>query len=170
MRSSLRRYLLVRVALPALVLNIAINAVIGAVVFPAAHDVPVLGLVSACADTLVSSFFIGFLTMIGVASQARFEARAGRVQGFGSRRWWLAWSLKHVFASAIALGAIWFVLFGLPAAAVLQARWSGAMPRDVFLVFKVAFAAIFGVLAALVAAARGLAAEGGEVESANDSP
>jgi hypothetical protein len=42
------------------------------------------------------------------------------------------------------------------------------MPRDVFLVFKVAFAAIFGVLASLVAAARGLAPEGGEAESASD--
>lgn len=168
MRSSLRRYLLLRVALPALLLNVAINAVIGAAVFPAGRDVPVLGVVSACGDTLVSSFFIGFLTMIGVASQARFEARAGRVRGFGSRRWWLAWSLRHVFASAIALGAIWFFLFGLPAAGILQARWVGTMPRDVFLAFKVAFAGIFGVLAALVAAVRGLAAEGGEAEPVRD--
>lgn len=169
MTSSLRRYLLLKVAIPALLVNVAINAVIGARVFPAGHDVPVLGVVSAWGDTLVSSFFIGFLTMIGVAWQARFEARAGRVRGFGSRRWWLAWSLKHVFVSAIALGAVFFLLFGLPAAELLQVRWSGTMPRELFLAFKVAFAGIFGVLAALVAAMRGLAAEGGEAESVQDS-
>jgi hypothetical protein len=159
MKVSLARYMAVKVILPAAIINTGISALAGSGAFPPGHDVPLIGNPSACADTLVASFLIGFFTTVGVAPAARTEARAGRIRGFGSSAKWLDWSRKHVFPSALVMGALWFLLFGLPTAKLLQWRWTGTMPRDVFLEFKCAYACVFGVLAAVITALVGLAPE-----------
>jgi hypothetical protein len=159
MRSSLARYLLVKVILPAGLINVGISALAGAGAFPAGHDVPLLGNPSACADTIVSSLLMGFFTMVGVAPGARMEARAGRVLGFGHPAKWLDWSRKHVVPSALILGLLWVILFGIPTARFMQLHWPGTMPRGVFLQLKCAYAGVFGVLAAIITALIGLAPE-----------
>jgi hypothetical protein len=157
--SSIAEYLTLRVVLPAALLNVGISALAGASAFPAGHPVPLLGNPSACGDTLVSSFLIGFFTMVGVAPAAGREARGGRVRGFGWKHRWLTWVKKHPFWSAIIAGALWLLLFGLPAAKALQWRGGDSLPRGAFLAFKVSFTGIFGVLAAIAAGLIGLAAE-----------
>ncbi len=159
MGSSRARYLFVKVLIPALLVNVVIATLAGIVTFPAGREVPIHGNVSAVVDTLLGSFFIGFLTMIGVAPVARVEARAGRVRGLGWKGAWLTWSPKLVLVNAALLGVVWLVLFGLPAAHALEARWPEAVPRDVYVIFKASFTGAAGVAAALVAALRGIAAE-----------
>jgi hypothetical protein len=159
MRSSRSRFFLLRVILPAALLNAVINGILGAAVFPAGHDVALLGIRSVGADTLVGSFLMGFLTFIGVAPPARMEARSGRVRGFGGRGSWLAWPTKHPLLSAAGLGVLWVALFGVPAMKELLADGALTMPRGEFLAFKVEYATVFGVLAAIVSALIGLAPE-----------
>ena len=159
MKTSVARYLLVKVLIPAAVLNVVINALIGAAAFPAGREVPLLGVVSACGDTLVSSFFIGLFTMLGIAAAAGVEARAGRVRGFGSRRRWVAWCREHVVWSGVVLGVLLVLLCGLPTTSWLQTRWAASMPRDLFIAFKSGYAGVFGTLAALVCALLGIARE-----------
>ncbi|MGO8998185.1 MAG: condensation domain-containing protein [Polyangiaceae bacterium] len=159
MKSTLGRFLITKVLIPAAVINAGISALAGAATFHAGSPVPLLGNPSACGDTLVASFLMGFFTMIGVAPAARLEARAGRVRGFGRSEGWLVWTRKHVVLSAIALGILWVLLFGLPSAKMLQRLWTGTMPRDAFIAFKVAYALVFGVLAATLSAIVGLGSE-----------
>jgi hypothetical protein len=158
-RISLARYLLVRVAIRVAVINTVVNGLVAMAAFPAGRDVPLLGRMSACGDTLLASFLVAFLTMAGIAPAARRAARAGRVPGLGRKAPWLAWSIRHVLVSAIAVGALSVVLFGLPAARLLQSIWTHAMPRAVFIAFKAGYTGIFGALAAVVAALVGVATE-----------
>jgi hypothetical protein len=156
--ASLADYFVMKVVLPAAVGNVGLGFLFGALTFPAGRLVPILGAVSACGDTLVSSFFMGFITMILVAPTSAMEARGGRVRGFGLGARWLLWARKHRIGSAFVLGVLWLVLFGFPAVRWLQAGGE-TLPRATFLAFKAGFAGVFGILAAIVAAVVGLAPE-----------
>jgi hypothetical protein len=158
MKTSLARYFFAKLFVPALVINAVVAGLLSLGVSRAGREVPLDGPLGAREGTMVASFAVGFLTLLVVAPFARLEARAGRVRGLGVEGGWLAWSAVNVVVSATLLGAAWLLL-SFPATSALESRWPAAMPRNAFVLFEAAFAGVCGVLAAFVAALRGISAE-----------
>jgi hypothetical protein len=156
---SLSRYLLLKIFLPALVVNVVVNDLAGKGIFPPGQDVPLYGKLSVAGDTLGGSFLIGLFSAIGVVPAARLEARSGRVRGFGSKARWLAWAHSHVFPTALGLGVLLVALVGVPVVKALEARGITSIGRDDFVLFKASYAGVVGLLAVWIAALVGLAPE-----------
>jgi hypothetical protein len=152
-----RRFYVLQVALPAAVVNLVINALVGPLVYPSGQTVPSLGDKSAGLDCLVGAFIIGFCSWVLVVGAGQVEARAGRVAGRDQR--WLRGLVRHRWLAAFGFALAWVTLAGVPVVAALT-RWAGpTVPRAEFLLFKVAFAVVVGVLAGLSAALAGAASE-----------
>ena len=156
MTYSYPRYLF-RLFLVAAAVNTIFSTVGAAVAFPPSRPVPTFGNPSVASDTLVSSFFIGFFSFVGVFLAARQDARAGRVRGLG----WVSspWTARRIIGGAFLLGALVVVAFGVPVTRALASRHHAEMVWWTFLLFKVAFADVSGILATLVAAICGVASE-----------
>lgn len=158
MRSSVGRYLLWQVVPFAALVNVGINAIAGRALYPPGHAVPLFGATSIAGDTLVGGFLIGLFTFLGAVPSGRREARSGRVRGGGRSAAWLGWTGRHPFLGALVFAAVTTALDGLVVAA-LDMLGIRALEREAFVSFKVAFAGVLGVVAAVVATLLGIAKE-----------
>ena len=84
MRRSVARYL-VAGGIVALLVNVAINAVAGWVIYAKLDAVPLAGDTSIAGDTIVGAFLIAFFTLLVVTPATRREVRGGRVVAGGGR-------------------------------------------------------------------------------------
>jgi len=159
MQASRARYLWLKVAPPALLVNVGVNVLGGRAAYPAGTLVPLVGHKSAANDIVFGAFLIGFFTMLVVRAAARLEARSGRVAGIDRRGAWAEWPRRHPCWAAIAFGAVCVAALGAPTVLALTHLRSAPLPRDAFLLLKAAFSGGAGVLTAIVAALVGLAPE-----------
>ena len=159
LRRSVRRYLLVKVLPLALLVNVVLNFVVGRILYPAGHAVPLVGAHGIATDTLVGAFLLGLFTLLLGAPVARHEARAGRVRGGGSGRRWLGWLARHPLGGALGFGVASSLVLGVPVLAALAALGVHALERDLFVGFKAAFAGAAGVITAVAAARLAVAPE-----------
>lgn len=144
----MRRYLAISGAI-ALVVNVAINLVVGSAIYKGHDVVPLTGDSSIAGDTVVGAFLIAFFTLLVVPQAARREVRAGHIRAGGwglPRRRWL---------TAIAGGVISAIAIGIPATLIV----GGPLSHDAFLAFKVGFAGAWGALAAMLVAYLAAASE-----------
>jgi hypothetical protein len=152
----LTRYLVRRVIPPALLINVVLNLVGGAMAY---HDptVPLGGNKSAGGDALFNALVIGFFTLLVVARGGRNEARAGRIRGFGRRFW--RWPARHPVLAALAFGFLCVPIFGIPAVLALAHWFHAPLPRGTFLLLKAGYSGVVGAITAVVAALIGAAPE-----------
>src|SRR5262249_43815873 len=80
---SLPRYLVTRVVIPGIRVNVVVTAAPGAGAHAPGRATPLGGAGGIAGDTLANAVIIGFLPLLGVSLGARQEARAGRVRGLG---------------------------------------------------------------------------------------
>lgn len=156
--SFARRFFMLQVMLPAAVLNALVNSVVGPLVYRHA-TVPSFGPDSVGLDCLIGAFLIGGFSWLGLAGAGGLEARAGRVRGRGWRAPWLKWLLRHRVLGSIGFGFAVVIAAGLPALWALSTWFPDSMPRGEFLLGKVGYAVVVGVLAALAVAWLGAAVE-----------
>jgi hypothetical protein len=156
-RRSLARYLIAG-GVVAVLVNVAINAVVGNAIYGQVARVPLTGDSSIAGDTIVGAFLIVFFTLLIVAPATRREIRSGRVRGGGT----LAlpgWFVRRPLLAAIAGGFVSAVVVGGGAVAILAAIGAAPMSGHAFLAFKIAFAGAWGGLAAVLVAALAAAGE-----------
>lgn len=152
----LTRYLVRRVVPPALLINVVLNLIGGAMAY---HDavVPLTGNKSAGGDALFNALVIGFFTLLVVSRGGRNEARAGRIRGFGRRFW--RWPARHPVLAALAFGFLCVPIFGIPAVLALVRWFHAPLPRGTFLLLKAGYSGVVGAITAVVAALIGAAPE-----------
>jgi hypothetical protein len=154
---SLARYLIIGGVIAVLV-NVAINAVVGNAIYGRVAAVPLTGDSSIAGDTIVGAFLIVFFTLLIVAPATRREIRSGRVRGGGT----LAlpgWFARRPLVTAIAGGIVSATVIGGGAVAIIAALGAAPMSGHAFLAFKIAFAGAWGGLAAVLVAALAAAGE-----------
>jgi len=154
---SLGRYLLAGGVLAVLV-NVAINGAVGHALYAKLPAIALTGDPSITGDTVIGAFLIGFFTLVIVAPATRREVRSGRVRG-GRKLALPGWFARRPFVAAIAGGLVSAVFVGGGAVAVIAALGASPMPSHTFIVFKIAFAGVWGGLAAVLVAALAAAAE-----------
>ncbi|HEX4459715.1 MAG TPA: condensation domain-containing protein [Polyangia bacterium] len=153
---SLRRYLVVQLALPALIVNALFNGLLGWLFHPARHAISRGTIV---VDTLVDAAFVAFFTMFIVGFTARREARAGRQRGWGRAAPWLTLPARRPLTSAAGLALASVVVLGVPAVAALTVLGVAELSRDSFVWFKALFAGVTAVVSGIAVALTALAAE-----------
>ena len=157
MRKSVRRYLLAGGFL-ALLVNLAINAGAGVAIYGDLAAVPLTGDHGIAGDTIVGAFLIAFFTLVIVAPATRREVRAGHIVG-GRRFRVPGWFAKRPVVAAIAGGVVSAAVIGGGAVAIVAALGVAPMSLHDFLAFKIAFAGIWGSLAAVLVGALAIAGE-----------
>jgi hypothetical protein len=157
MQRSLARYLLAGGVL-AVVVNVAINAAVGHAMYAHLAAVPLTGDPSIAGDTIVGAFLIGFFTVVVVAPATRREIRSGRVRG-GGKLTLPGWFARRPLLAAVASGLVSAALIGGGVVAVIAAIGAAPMSSPAFLAFKIAFAGVWGGLAAVLVAALAAAGE-----------
>jgi hypothetical protein len=153
---SLRRYLVVQLALPALIVNVLFNGLLGWLFHPARNAISRGTIV---VDTLVDAAFVAFFTLFIVGFTARREARAGRQRGWGRSAPWLSLPLRRPFTAAASLALASVILLGLPAVAALTVFGVETLSRDHFVYFKALFAGVTAVISGLCVALAAIASE-----------
>ncbi len=153
---SLRRYLIVQLALPALIVNALFNGLLGWLFHPARHAISRGTIV---VDTLVDAAFVAFFTLFIVGFTARREVRAGRQRGWGRAAAWLTLPARRPLLSAAGLAFASVVVLGLPAVAALTVFGIEELSRDGFVYFKALFAGVTAVASGLVVALAAIASE-----------
>jgi hypothetical protein len=153
------RYLLVRVALPAAVINFAVNWAVGEAILPAGPTLSLWGSGGMAGDTMVGAYLIASFSLLLVTPGARREARSGRVRGWGREEGWLAAPARWPVAWALGGGLVIAILLGGPALWYWAARGVEAMDRDGYVWIKAILSAGIGVAASIVGAVVGVAPE-----------
>ena len=153
---SLRRYLVVQLALPALIVNALFNGLLGWLFHPVRHAISRGTIV---VDTLLDAAFVAFFTLFIVGFTTRREARAGRQRGWGRVAPWLTLPARRPFSSAAVLAVASVILLGLPTVAALSVFGIETLSRDDFVYFKAIFAGITAVISGIVVALAAIAAE-----------
>ncbi|HEX5062211.1 MAG TPA: hypothetical protein VFV99_22730, partial [Kofleriaceae bacterium] len=154
---SLARYLLVGSVL-AVVVNVVINAAVGNALYAHVATIPLTGDPSIAGDTIVGAFLIAFFTVVVVAPATRREIRSGRVRG-GRKLTLPGWFARRPLLAAVAGGLVSATLIGGGAVAIIAAIGAAPMSGHAFLAFKIAFAGVWGGLAAVLVAALAAAGE-----------
>ena len=133
-------------------INLAIAALLGWLLFLHGERVPMTGVHSAVTDTIVSAFMISFATCLIVTPVARRQMRSGRIAALNGGGL-SALMPSGILWRAILLGAACVALVSpmmIVASEYVSAR--GIALRH-FLLFKLAFAAAVGaVITPLIAA------------------
>ena len=153
---SLRRYLVVQLALPALIVNALFNGLLGWLFHPTRHAI---SRGTVVIDTLVDAAFVAFFTLFIVGFTARREVRAGRQRGWGRAAAWLKLPARRPLMSAAGLALASVVLLGLPAVAALVVFGVEELSRDHFVYFKALFAGVTAVASGIAVALTAIASE-----------
>jgi hypothetical protein len=138
--------------------NVTINALVGHALYGGIATVPLSGDAGVAGDTIIGAFLIAFFTVLVVAPATRREVRSGRVRGGGT----LAlpgWFVRRPVLAALAGGVVSATLVGGGAVAIIATIDAAPMSGDAFLAFKIAFAGVWGGLAAVIVAALAAAGE-----------
>src|SRR3569623_109847 len=154
---SLGRYLLAGGVLAVLV-GAAMASAVGHALYAKLPAIALTGAPSITGDTVIGAFLIGFFTLVIVAPATRREVRSGRVRG-GRKLALPGWLARRPVVAAIAGGLVSAVFVGGGAVAVIAALGASPMPSHTFFVFKIAFAGVWGGLAAVLVAALAAACE-----------
>lgn len=147
-----RRFLFIEQAAGGAVINLAIAALLGWLLFRDAERVPMTGAQSAVTDTIVSAFMIPFVTCLIVTPIARRQMRSGRIAALNGGAL-NALMPSGILWRAILLGAACVAIVSpMVISASAQVSAMGIALRH-FLLFKLAFAAAEGaVITPLIAA------------------
>jgi hypothetical protein len=154
---SLARYLVVSGVIAVLV-NVVINAAVGHALYAHLAAIQLTGNPSIAGDTIAGAFFIGFFTLLIVAPATRREIRSGKVRG-GGKLALPGWFARRTFVAAIAGGVVSALVVGGGSVAIVAALGAAPMASHAFIVFKIAFAGVWGGLAAVLVAAVAAAGE-----------
>jgi hypothetical protein len=147
--SEHRRYLLIGFCLIPAFMNLAINWLIGWLMFRGKSIVPLWALESIGGDTLVTCFMLPAITCLIVTPIVRRHVRIGMVEpvdGSVAIPAWLGFAHRPLLRRAILFGLVPLVVFGGALAVVFPILGVSELAFQPFLTFKAGFSAVLGAL------------------------
>ncbi len=147
MTTAQKRFLLLDNGVGSVVVNLFINAVIAALMFRGAPEVPLWGLSSIAGDTIGTGFFLPLITSLIVTPLARRAVHDGRVETLGPTAAGADRMPKKTLWRGALLGVVGVLAVAVPTVVLLIALGVTTQRYWSFVAFKALFAAALGAVA-----------------------